>query len=273
MTFKNKTVFISGGSRGIGLAIGLKLASEGANIIIAAKSVVEDSRLGGTIYSSAEAITKAGSQALPVACDIRFEEQIVSAIEQGVKQFGGIDIVINNASAIFFSPTLYTPAKKFDLMQQVNVRGTFLVTQHALPYLLKSDHAHILTLSPAINLAPHWLSPSAAYMITKYSMTLLTLGWAAEFKEQKIAANTLWPITTIATAAVQNLLGGDDLMNRSRKPEILADAAFHILKRNPSECTGNCFSDEQILKQEGFNQFDQYAFQPGNTLQGDFFVD
>lgn len=226
--FENKTIFITGASRGIGKAIALRLAREGANIVIAAKSVQEDPRLGGTIYTAAEEVERQGGKALPIACDIRHEEQIVVALEQANAHFGGIDAVINNASAIGLTNTEQTESKRFDLMHQINVRGTFLVTKHAIPYLSKSNNAHILTLSPPVDLNPGWFSPHVAYTLTKYNMSMMTLGWAAELKAKGIAANSLWPVTTIATAAIQNLLGGQEMAARSRKPEIVADAAFYI---------------------------------------------
>src|SRR4030095_9299813 len=204
MSLNNKTAFITGASRGIGKAIALQLAKNGANIVIAAKSVEENPKLGGTIFSAAEEIEKAGGKALPVQCDIRFEDQIQAAIDKAVAQFGGIDIVINNASAISLTPTEQTEPKRFDLMHDINVRGTFLVTKACVPYLKKSANAHILTLSPPLNLQPKWFAKHVAYTITKYSMSMMTIGWAAEFKKDRIAANALWPRTTIATAAVRN---------------------------------------------------------------------
>ena len=243
MSFLQKTVFITGASRGIGKAIALRLAREGANIIIAAKSVTENPKLGGTIYSAAEEIEAAGGKALPVVCDIREEAQIEAAVKAGIDRFGGIDILINNASAIALTGTEQTETKRFDLIHSINVRGTFLVTKHCIPYLRKSANAHILTLSPPIGLKPEWLGPHIAYTISKYDMSLMTLGWAEEFKAAGIAANSLWPVTTIATAAVQNLLGGTMLSQRSRKPEIVADAAWHILSQPATVCTGRLRED------------------------------
>lgn len=273
MHYKGKTIFITGASRGIGKAIALKLAREGANIVIAAKSVTEDPRLGGTIYTAAEEIKTAGGNALPIQCDIRNEEQIAEAVKQSGATFGGIDAVINNASAISLTTTETTEAKRFDLMHDINVRGTFLVTKHCIPYLKKSGNPHILTLSPPLNMDLRWFGMSLAYTISKYNMSMMALGWSEELKPYKIAANALWPITTIATSAVQNLLGGDMLMKRSRKPEILADAVHYILQQPGTSCTGNLFTDEQVLKMAGINNFDSYAAYPGEELQKDFFID
>ena len=229
MSFQQRTIFITGASRGIGKAIALKLAGAGANIVIAAKSVEEDPRLGGTIYSAAAEVEAAGGKALAVQTDIRDEAQIANAVQQAVDRFGGIDVVINNASAIQLTNTEQTPAKRFDLMYNINVRGTFLVTQHCIPWLKKGSNPHILTLSPPVNLDPKWFGPHVAYTISKYNMSMLALGWAAELAPHGIASNALWPATTIATAAVKNLLGGEALVNRSRTPAILADAAAYIL--------------------------------------------
>ncbi len=273
MKFNGKTAFITGASRGIGKAIALRLAQEGAHIVIAAKSVKEDPRLGGTIYTAAEEIDAVGGKALPVVCDIRDEEQILQAVVKAHSIFGGIDFVINNASAINLSGTEQTDTKRFDLMHDVNVRGCFLVTRHCIPFLKKSEHAHILTLSPPLNLNPAWTGAHPAYTLSKYSMSLLTLGWAEELASAGIAANALWPATTIATAAVKNLLGGEELMNRSRKPEIVAEAAYQILKQDPRTCTGQLFVDEAVLKTAGITSFDQYAYNPGSPLQKDIFID
>ena len=272
MSFLQKTVFITGASRGIGKAIALRLAREGANIIIAAKSVTENPKLGGTIYSAAEEIEAAGGKALPVVCDIREEAQIEAAVKAGIDRFGGIDILINNASAIALTGTEQTETKRFDLIHSINVRGTFLVTKHCIPYLRKSANAHILTLSPPIGLKPEWLGPHIAYTISKYDMSLMTLGWAEEFKAAGIAANSLWPVTTIATAAVQNLLGGTMLSQRSRKPEIVADAAWHILSQPATVCTGNLFLDEQVLQANGITDLSHYAIVPDGPLQRDLYV-
>ena len=272
-SFQNKTFFITGASRGIGKAIALKLAASGANIIIASKSTEENPKLGGTIYTAAEEIEKAGGKALAVPCDIRDEAMIINADQQGIEKFGGIDGVINNASAISLTNTVQTETKRFDLMYDINVRGTFLVTKHCVPFLLKSSNPHILTLSPPLNMNPKWFGPHVAYSISKYNMSMLTMGWAAEFKEAGIAANTLWPLTTIATSAVNNLLGGDYLMKRSRNTEILADAAFYILQQDARAYTEKHLLDEDVLKEAGITDFDRYAITPGGPLQKDLFID
>jgi len=272
MQLKNKTVFITGGSRGIGKAIALRLAKEGANIVIGAKSVEENPKLGGTIYTAAQEIEALGAKALAIQLDIRDEEGITRAVQQTVDVFGGIDILINNASAIGLTPTEQTEAKRFDLMHSINVRGTFLMCKACIPYLKKAANPHILTLSPPLNLAPKWFAPHLAYTISKYNMSLIVLGLAEEFKG-KIAVNALWPRTTIATAAVQNLLGGDYLMQRSRKPEIVADAAFAIISKSVSENSGQFFIDEDVLKGEGISDFTKYAVNSEQPLQNDLFVD
>ncbi|MBS1616616.1 MAG: NAD(P)-dependent oxidoreductase [Bacteroidetes bacterium] len=270
--FFGKTIFITGASRGIGKSIALRLAQEGAQIIIAAKSVREDTRLGGTIFSAANEIEAAGGKAFPIACDIRDETQIIEAIEQGAAHFGGIDAVVNNASAISLTSTEGTEAKRFDLMHDINIRGTFLVTKHCLPWLRRAANPHILTLSPPINLEPRWLGPHVAYTLSKYGMSMLTMGWAAEFREAGIAANTLWPATTIATAAVQNLLGGDALVRHSRKPEIVADAAYYILSRRAQDFSGHSCVDEAILFEEGITDLSSYSVVPNASLQADLFL-
>jgi citronellol/citronellal dehydrogenase len=272
MLFKNKTVFITGGSRGIGEAIAVRLAREGANIVVVAKSVTEDPRLGGTIHSAVEKVNEAGGRGLAVQCDIRDEEQIIAAVTQAISVFGGIDILINNASAISLSGTEQQDTKRLDLIHSINIRGTFLVTKHCIPFLKKSENPHILTLSPPINLDPQWMGSYIGYTISKYSMSMMTLGWAEEFKGKGIAANSLWPVTTIATAAVKNILGGDMLMKRSRKPEILADCAYYILRQTSKECTGNLFLDEEVLKNEGITNLEDYAVTPGGQLQKDLYV-
>ncbi|MCO5230428.1 MAG: NAD(P)-dependent oxidoreductase [Chitinophagales bacterium] len=271
MSFKNKTVFITGGTRGIGLAIGKRLAQDGANIVIAAKTVEPNPKLEGTIYTAAAEIEEVGGRALAVHCDIRFEEEVESAIQQAVEKFGGIDILINNASAISLTPTLQTSMKRYDLMHQINGRGTFLTSQKCLPYLLKSENPHILNLSPPLNFEPKWFGPHVAYSIAKYNMSLCVLGMAEEFKG-KVGINALWPRTTIATAAVKNLLGGDDMVNMSRKPDILADAAYYILSRSAKDCSGNFFVDDEVLASEGIHDLDKYAVTPGGPLMPDFFV-
>jgi citronellol/citronellal dehydrogenase len=272
MSFKNKTVLITGASRGIGKAIALRLAKEGANIVVAAKSIEENSRLGGTIFSAAKEIEDAGGQALPLQCDIRFEEQVNAVVQRAVEKFGGIDILVNNASAISLTSTEHTEAKRFDLMHSINVRGTFLVTKACIPHLRRSSNAHILTLSPPLNLHPKWFANHVAYTITKYNMSMMTIGWATEFKKDEIAANAIWPRTTIATAAVKNLLGGEALMKMSRTPEILADAAYYILKQPSDECTGNLFIDEEVLSKEGITDLEKYSVVVGGQLYNDLFV-
>ncbi len=273
MLSNNKTAFITGASRGIGKSIALRLAKNGANIVIAAKSVEENPKLGGTIYSAAEEIEKAGGKALPVQCDIRFEDQIKTAVDKTVERFGGIDIVINNASAISLTPTEQTEPKRFDLMHDINVRGTFFVVKACIPYLKKSSNAHILTLSPPINLNPKWLAGHIAYTLTKYNMSMMAIGWAAELKQYQIASNALWPRTTIDTAAVRNLLGGEALAKMSRTPEILADAAYYILNKPSANCTGNCFIDEDVMAQEGITDLSDYSVVAGANLYRDLFVD
>jgi citronellol/citronellal dehydrogenase len=272
MSFQNKTAVITGATRGIGKTIALKLAAEGANIVIAAKSVEENPKLGGTIYSAAKEIEEAGGKALAIQCDIRFEEQIQNVVEQTIKTFGGIDILINNASAISLTTTEQTETKRFDLMHSINVRGTFLMTKACIPHLKKSSNAHILTLSPPLNLDPKWFDKHVAYTLTKYDMSMMTIGWAKEFAKDKIAANSLWPRTTIDTAAVRNLLGGAMLANMSRTPDILADAAYFILRQPSGECTGNLFIDEQVLAKEGITDLDKYSVVQGAKLYNDLFV-
>ena len=272
MSFKNKTVFITGGSRGIGKAIALRLAKEGANIVIAAKSIEENPKLGGTIYSAAEEVIAAGGKVLAVRCDIRFEDQVLQAVDSAVKTFGGIDILINNASAISLTKVEQTEPKAFGLMHDINVKGTFFVSKACIPHLKKGTNAHILNLSPPINLDQKWFTNHLAYTMSKYNMTMIALGLSGELKKFNIAANTLWPKTTIATAAVRNLLGGEALIKMSRTPEIIADAAFHILRKPSDSCTGNCFLDENVLANEGINNLDKYAVEPGGRLYTDLFL-
>ena len=272
MDFENKTVFISGGSRGIGLAIALKLAEQGANITIAAKTTEPQPGLENTIYTAAEEIDKAGGKALPIQCDIRFEEQVEAAINQTAEKFGGLDILINNASAISMTGTLQTPMKRYDLMNSVNARGTFMCSQKALPHLLESEHPHILTLSPPLDMQPRWFKNNTAYTIAKYGMSMCVLGMAAEFKKKGVGVNALWPLTIIATAAIRNNFG-DDFMKRSRTEDIVADAAAVILKRDPKNCTGNFFIDELVLREEGVTDFEQYSYdQESGELFADMFL-
>ena len=269
---KGKTLFISGASRGIGLAIGLRAARDGANVVIAAKTTEVHPRLPGTIYTAAAEIEAAGGKALPCVVDIRDEAQIHAAVDLAVKTFGGIDILVNNASAISLTGTQDTPMKRFDLMHQVNTRGTFACSQACLPYLKQASNPHILNLSPPLNMEAHWFAPHVAYTMAKYGMSLCVLGMAAEFAPDGIAVNALWPRTVIATAAVQNLLGGEGLVNRSRKPEILADAAHIILTRPSREFTGHFCVDEDVLASAGITDLDHYSVVPGSELQPDFFL-
>lgn len=273
MSLKGKTLFITGGSRGIGYAIALRAAQDGANIVIAAKSEVENPKLPGTIHSAAADMIAAGGQALALACDIRDEAQVKAAIDKAVETFGGIDILINNASAINLSGTLGLEMKRFDLMHSVNTRGTFLCAKYALPHLKKSSNPHILTLSPPLSMKPKWFGPFLAYTMAKYGMSMCTLGLAQEFAGDGIAVNSLWPETTIATAAVQNLLGGDAMVKRSRTPQIVADAAYLILTRPAKECTGNFFLDVQVLKDAGVIDVSSYSVEAGAQLQLDLFLD
>lgn len=270
---KHKTVFISGGSRGIGLAIALRAARDGANVAVIAKTAEPHPKLEGTVFSAAEQIEEAGGRALPIVGDIRDEERVSSAVEQAVERFGGIDVCVNNASAIDLSGTETLTIKRYDLMQAINARGTFVVSRSCIPYLKQSENPHILTLSPPISLEPRWLGPHAGYTIAKYGMSLCALGFAAEFREAGIASNALWPRTLIATAAVQNLLGGKAAMARSRKPELYADAAYAVITRPSRECTGNTLLCEDVLAEEGVTDFDRYTFAPGVEPQVDLFVD
>jgi citronellol/citronellal dehydrogenase len=272
MPFNGKTIFITGASRGIGKAIALKLAAEGANIIIAAKSTSENPKLGGTIFSAAKEIEDAGGKALAVQCDIRNEEQVQAAVDKAVETFDKIDILINNASAINLSVTEQTEAKSFDLMHDINVRGTFFVSKACIPHLKRGDNPHILTLSPPLNMNPKWFSSHLAYTMSKYNMTMIALGLAGELKKYGIASNALWPQTTIATAAVKNLLGGDALVKMSRTTDIIADAAYYILSKPSADCTGNTFIDEQVLAAEGITDLSKYSVVPGAKLFKDLFL-
>lgn len=265
-----RTVFMSGGSRGIGLAIATACAAEGANVAIAAKTDAPHPKLPGTIHTAVVEIEAAGGQALGHLCDIRDEAQVQAAVDATVARFGGIDIVVNNASAISLTPTAQTDLKRYDLMTGINSRGTFLVTRTCLPHLLASRHAHVLTLSPPLDLAAHWFRSHVAYSLAKYGMSLLSLGWAAEF-QGKIAVNCLWPRTTIDTAAVRNLLGGEAMASTSRTPAIMADAAVEILTR-PVDFTGWFCLDDLVLAAAGVTDFAGYAVTPGAALSPDFFV-
>ena len=269
---KGKTLFVSGASRGIGLAIAKRAAQDGANIILAAKTAEEHPKLPGTIYTAADEVIESGGQALPIVCDIRDEEQVRQAVNTGVEEFGGIDICINNASAIQLTNTLQTDMKRYDLMHQINSRGTFLVSKSCLPHLLKSDNPHILNLSPPLDMNPKWFGPHVAYTMAKYGMSLCVLGMAEEFKEQGVAVNALWPRTAIATAAIKNALGGDAIMSISRFPEIMGDAAYTILTKPSKEFTGNFCIDDTVLADNGVTDFSVYAEVPFDQLAPDFFV-
>lgn len=271
-TLKGKTLFITGASRGIGKAIALRAARDGANIVIAAKTTEPHPKLPGTIYTAAKELEAAGGKALPCAVDIRDERQIAAAVEQAVARFGGIDILVNNASAISLTGTLETPMKRFDLMHQVNTRGTFACSQACLPHLLKAPNPHILNLSPPLNMEPRWFGPHVAYTMAKFGMSMCVLGMAEEFKEQGVAVNALWPRTVIATAAVENLLGGEETMRGGRKPEIMGDAAHVILTRKSRECTGHYFIDDEVLASVGVTDLSGYAYAPGAELLPDFFI-
>ena len=262
---------MSGGSRGIGLAIALRAARDGARVAIIAKTEQPHPKLEGTIYSAAEEIRSAGGEALPIAGDVRDEQRVEAAIQQVVAEFGGIDICINNASAIDLSSVETIAMKRYDLMQDINTRGTFVLTKSCLPHLKRAANPHVLTLSPPLNLNPTWFGSSLAYAIAKYGMSLCTLGFADEFKEYGIAANSLWPRTTIATAAVRNLLGGEDAMRRSRNPGIVADAAHAILARPSKECTGRFFIDDEVLAEEGITDLSIYGGVE-SELQTDLFL-
>lgn len=268
---KDKTLFITGASRGIGLAIALRAARDGANIVVIGKTTTPNPRLPGTIYTAAQAIEAAGGKALALPLDIRFEDQVQEAVQRAVERFGGIDILVNNASAISLTSTPETSIKRFDLMLGVNLRGTFVCSQACLPHLAKAENPHILTLSPPLDLNPKWFAPHVAYTIAKYGMSLCVLGMAEEFHPMGIGVNALWPCTTIATAALQVIPGAQP--ERGRKPEIVADAAAEILKRDSRTTTGNFFTDEQVLSQAGMTDFAAYAVSPGQPLQTDFFLD
>jgi citronellol/citronellal dehydrogenase len=271
-SLKGKTLFITGASRGIGLAIALRAARDGANIVIAAKTAEPHAKLPGTIHTAAAEIEEAGGQALPVVCDIRDDQAVADAVAAAVKQFGGIDIVVNNASAIALLDTEHVSMERFDLMHQVNARGTFLVSKTCLPWLQKSDNPHILALAPPLDMKEKWFAPHVAYSMAKYGMSLCVLGMAGEFREHGIAVNALWPRTTIATAAV-SMLGGDELLMHSRKPEIMADAAYVILTKPSREFTGNFCIDDTVIEGEGISDLSAYAVNPGVPLAPDFFVE
>ncbi len=271
-TLQNKTIFITGASRGIGLAIALRAARDGANIAIAAKTTEAHGKLPGTIFTAAEEIEAAGGRALPIQVDVRFEDQVAEAVKQTVDTFGGIDILVNNASAISLTGTTSTPMKRYDLMHGINVRGTFVCSQACIPWLEKADNPHILNNSPPLNMEAKWFKDHVAYTMSKFGMSMCALGMAEELRGSGIAVNAIWPRTTIATAATM-MLGGQDMISRCRKPEIMADAVHAILTRPSKECTGNFFLDEDVLRAEGVKDFAQYAVTPGAELIPDFFID
>jgi len=273
-TLAGQTMFISGASRGIGLAIAKRAAADGANIALIAKTAEPHPKLEGTVYTAAQEIEAAGGQALPIVGDIRDEQQVFAAVQQTVERFGGIDMCINNASAINLAGTEALDVKRYDLMQNINVRGTFVVSKACVPHLKKSSNAHVLTLSPPISLKPRWLGPHIGYTLAKYGMSLLTLGMAEEFREDGVAFNALWPKTLVATAAVQNLLGGDVAMAQSRRPEVVSDAAYAVLTRDSRECTGNLFLVEDVLAEAGVTDLTPYSYAGSDAqLAPDLFVD
>jgi citronellol/citronellal dehydrogenase len=270
MSLKGKTLFITGGSRGIGLAIALRAAADGANVAVGAKTVEPHPKLEGTIHTAAAAIEKAGGRALALALDVRDEAAVKAALDQTAAKFGGIDVVVNNASAIQLTPVTQTDMRRFDLMHQINTRGTFMVSKYAIPHLLKSPQPHILMLSPPLDMKAKWFEQSTAYTMAKFGMSMCVLGLSAEL-HGRVAVNALWPRTTIATAAIKNLLGGDAMMRMSRKPEILAEAAWRIFQK-PASFSGNFLIDDTFLAKEGVTDFDQYRVDPSQPLQVDFFV-
>lgn len=272
MSLKGKTLFITGASRGIGLAIGLRAARDGANVAIAAKTAQPHPKLPGTIYTAAEAIEQAGGKALPLVVDVREEAQVAEAIARTVEAFGGLDILVNNASAINLGPTTQIDMKRFDLMHQINTRGTFMVSKYAIPHLEKAENPHILMLSPPLDMQEKWFAPHLAYSLAKYGMSLCVLGLAGELRGKGIAVNALWPRTTIATSAVQNLLGGDALMRASRTPDIIADAAYVIFNKPAGRYSGQFLIDDLVLGGEGVTDFEPYRVDPSQPLMPDFFV-
>jgi citronellol/citronellal dehydrogenase len=273
-TLHGKTLFISGASRGIGLAIALRAARDGANVALIAKTAEPHPKLEGTVYSAAEAIEAAGGQALPIVGDIREDEQVVAAVAATVERFGGIDVCVNNASAINLAGTEALDLKRYDLMQDINTRGTFSVSRACVPHLKAAENGHVLTLSPPLSLKPEWLKPHIGYTIAKYGMSLCTLGMAEEFRDDGVAFNGLWPKTLVATAAVQNLLGGETAMARARRPEIVADAAYVVLTRDSRACTGNLYLVEDVLAEEGVTDLSPYSYAGSDAeLQMDLFVD
>jgi citronellol/citronellal dehydrogenase len=272
MSLKGKTLFITGASRGIGLAIALRAARDGANIVIAAKTAEPHKKLPGTIFTAAEDVEKAGGQALPIVVDVREPDSVNAAVDAAVQRFGGIDICVNNASAIQMTGTLATDIRRYDLMHQVNARGTFVVSRACLPHLLKAENPHVLMLSPPLDMAPKWFGNHVAYTMAKYGMSMCVLGMAEEFKEQGVAFNALWPRTGIATAAIEFALAGEEGMKHCRTPAIMADAAHVILTKPSRECTGNFFIDDVVLYEAGERDFDKYRVDPSKDLMWDFFV-
>ena len=272
MSLNGKTLFITGASRGIGLAIGLRAARDGANVAIAAKTTEPQPNLPGTIYTAAEAIERAGGKALPLVVDVRDEATVKEAVDATAARFGGLDIVVNNASAISLTPAVSTDMKRYDLMQQINTRGTFVVSKWAIPLLQKAANPHILMISPPLDMSEKWFAPHTAYTIAKFGMSLVVLGLAGELRSKGIAVNALWPRTVIATAAVNNLLGGEALMRAARKPEIVADAAYAVFARPARTFTGNFLIDDTFLAENGVTNFDSYRMDPTQKLVQDFFV-
>lgn len=271
-TLRDKTIFITGASRGIGREVALRCARDGAKVVVTGKTVMAHEKLAGTIHSVAAEVEQAGGQALAIRLDVRDEEALQAAVAQAAQHFGGIDVLFNNASAISLTSTLDTPARRLDLMWEVNMRATFLASQACVSYLRKSSNPHILTMSPPLNMDANWFAPHVAYSISKYGMSLCTLGMAREFAADGIAVNSLWPRTTIATAAIEFNFPAE-MLRASRKPAIVADAAHHILTRSSRKCSGNFFIDEKVLAETGTTDFEQYAFAPGTPLHGDLFLD
>jgi len=270
---KGKTAIITGGSRGIGLAIAHRLSASGVNVVIASKTTEPHPKLPGTIHDAANEIKAKGGNVLPLVLDVRSEEQIYGVVRETVNHFGGIDILINNAGAIFLANVENTPVKRYDLMHQINVRGPFLMSQACIPYLKNSEHAHILTLSPPINLSTKWFESHTAYTMSKFGLSMLMFGLAAELRHYSIAVNALWPRTVIATAAVQNLLGGNEMMQKARWPSVVADAAYYVLSQNPADATGQFYIDEDVLRRYGVTDFNQYAVNPSEELAPDIFME
>ena len=272
MSLRGKTLFITGASRGIGLAIALRAARDGANVAIAAKTAEPNPKLPGTVYTAAEEIDRAGGKGLPIVCDIRFEDQVAAAVDTTVRAFGGIDILVNNASAISLTGTEHTAMKRYDLMHQINTRGTFACSQACVPHLKKAANPHILNISPPLNMEERWFAPHVAYTMAKFGMSMCVLGMAGEFRRDGIAVNALWPRTTIATAAIQNLLGGEAAMRGSRKPSIMGDAAHAILIKPSREFTGRFCIDDDVLAAEGKTDLREYAMDPNAQLLPDYFI-